>query len=477
MKKLISITLLLFCIIQKTYANENILFLTDIHFNPYGLCKNQPCPVLTNLIAHEVKYWPQILANDNAINYRIETSNGFLLTGLKTLMPIAKQNNVKNIFLTGDILTHRFDRLYFKYVDKKYSNQQNFTEFSLKASKYIFNQIKAATNNAKIFYILGNNDGDNPDYKIPSSQYLFNISQSISKQLPLSEKADFEADFSKAGYFHIALNKKTIVIGINSNLLSLVDTNITLATRQLEWLEKTLNTAQKYKQHAILLQHIPYGPDFYKSAISRLPIMLLDAKLQEQYLAIINRYSNNISGIYAGHFHADYFELLSKSNIPLISTIAFNSLFGNNPGFKILHLDENGYLYNYTTYYSDLTLDKTLNWQIEYELNSTYPQDIIHIIKTLSTNNQNRAMYRLFYNGNSKNFPAPISTDLSWVYYACALTNQAKLEYTRCLDSANFKGSIKDYLINYFSVVANNIFIFGITQERLALLATRLNSL
>ncbi len=276
MKKFISVILGLLCFIGKIQANENILFLTDIHFNPYTLCREQPCQVLTRLIENDTKYWPQILADDNIIDYKIETGNGFLITGFKNLMPIMQQNNVHNIFLTGDILAHNFYKQYFKYVDKRYNNQKSFTNFSLKTSIYVLKQAKLMVNNGNVFYVLGNNDGDRADYISPSASFLSNMAKLLSEQLNSEEKILFEKDFSTAGYFNLPLNKKTIIIGINSNLLSNMHPEIKLATLQLKWLKATLAKALEHNQQVIMLQHIPYGADFFKSTLAKSSVMLID---------------------------------------------------------------------------------------------------------------------------------------------------------------------------------------------------------
>jgi hypothetical protein len=399
----------------------------------------------------------------------METGNSFLLKGLNNLTLIIRQNNIYDIFLTGDILTHNFDNQYYKYVVKEYKTQENLTNFSLKASSYVLSQIKSATNNAKIFYILGNNDGDQPDYVTPSPKFLNSIAKVLSKELSPLEQKIFEQDFSSAGYFSLALNKKTLVIGINTNLLSAVHPDARLATIQLKWLDKTLAMAQEHNQHVILLQHIPYGADFYKSAVNKTSIILMDTKLQAQYIKVLNKY-NNISGIYSGHFHADYFELISDKKISLVSTISFNSQFGNNPGFKVLNLDENGLLYNYTTYYADLTNNKKLAWKIEYQLSSVYPGNIHNIIKNIPVRSQSNFFYRTFYNGSSKKYPAPITRDSNWAYYACAIMNINKDNYSKCLFDKRFNGQLEGYFIDYFITLIDRMFLFGPIKEYLTLL-------
>ena len=438
MKKIFTILIIITGFTRFADANTNILFLTDIHFNPYGLCTTKPCPQLSQLIESDIKYWPQILAKDDAVDYKIETSNGFLTKGLNNLAPISKQASVKQVFLTGDILAHDFDGHFFEYAPKKYNNQQELTRFSLKVSQYVMSQIESATTNASIFYILGNNDGDHADYLVPSTEFLTNSAKTLSMQIPKSDdKQVFQSEFSQGGFYSIALTSKVTIIGVNTNLLSHIHPNVKLAETQLLWLNKALALAQTAHKQVIMLQHIPYGMDTYKSANIKLNIMLLDPMLQQKYLDLISKYSKNISGIYAGHFHSDYMLLLPNGKIPLISSIAFNTLFGNNPGFKILNLDDNGYLRDYTAYYTDIATNKQLNWQVEYRLSSAYQEsNIISVIQNMPRNPQTKAAlnYRKFYNGGSSGFLQPISTDSDWEYYYCAMQNVTANTYQACLD-------------------------------------------
>ncbi len=417
-------------------ANENILYVTDIHFNPYALCKQAPCTILSQLIESDIKYWPQILADDNAIDYKIENSNGFLQQGLSNLAPYIKQEKIKNTILTGDILSHNFDKQYYKYAPDRYNNQEGLTNFSFKTSAFVLASLEQATNNSKIFYILGNNDGDNEDYITPSKAFLAKLAEDISQNMTPSQKAQFIKDFTLNGYFVSSLSDKVDVIGINTDLLSRIHPYPDFAMAQLKWLSRTLEKSQAKHKHVIIIQHIPYGVDTYKTASIKFDVMSLDPKLQEQYLKVINRYKDTISSIYAGHYHADYFILLPDSNIPVVSTIAFNTLFGNNPGFKILEINDNGYLVDYTTYTSDVSKDHALKWSMEYQLSIAYPEsNISQIIKNMPKDLSNSQVvnYRNFYNGGSSIYQ-PISIDINWKYYYCAMQNVTEVTYDNCLD-------------------------------------------
>lgn len=425
----------LLILLGKLCYAENVLFLTDIHFNPYAQCSIKPCPQLAQLIESDIAYWPQILANDTQVKYKIETSNKLLTQGLSKIAPIIQQNNIHDVFITGDILAHGFNDKYFAYAPPQFKNQESYTQFSIKVSKYIFSQIQSISSNSSIFYVLGNNDGDHDDYIEPSTQYLSQTAQMLSDYIPAPEKKKFIHDFSQGGFFSLALNTKVQIIGLNSNLLSAKQSSYKLAQTQLKWLSSALKEAKVAHKHVIMLQHIPYGLNTYTSTREQSVTMLMDDKLQQQYLILLKQYNNLITTVYAGHFHMDYFALLENTNIPVISSVAYNSLFANNPGFKLLNLDKSGDLYDYQAFISNIE-SGTINWQPEYKFSEAYASnDIREIIRTLpqDSNSPRVINYRKFYNGSSMLYPQPISSD--WKYYACALNNTTRSSITKCLSN------------------------------------------
>ena len=71
-------------------------------------------------------------------------------------------------------------------------------------------------------------------------------------------------------------------------------------------------------------------------------------------------YSNVINNYYYGHYHME--SIQDTANLFAFSTLAFNVLFNNNPGFKIVTLNQLGQIQNYTTYYSNYA-NSIIQWQ------------------------------------------------------------------------------------------------------------------
>ena len=310
------------------------------------------------------------------------------------------------------------------------------TKFSLKTSEYVLKQVESANKGAKIFYILGNNDGDNADYTVPSNNFLESMTPILNKYLP--ESNTVTQDFVNGGYYTAELNKNTTIIGINSNILSAVNSDKNKAGTQLKWLSDKLAIAKKHGKHVIILQHIPYGIDMYATAqksnsIAQIIVPVMNEKLQQSYTDLFHKYASVISGIYAGHYHADYWTLL-PDNIPVISSLALNGHFGNNPGFKILKLSDTGNLNDYTAYSCQLS-DNNVKCQSVYQFNQMYGKNIRDIIRTMPSDitESNVVNYRRFYSGDNPMYKQPIANDQSWQYYFCALNNVTMSSYNSCL--------------------------------------------
>jgi hypothetical protein len=76
-----------------------------------------------------------------------------------------------------------------------------------------------------------------------------------------------------------------------------------------------------------------------------------------------------------GHSHLDLFLPTEQADKPryLLSTPAVSPIGGNNPGFRVYQMDENG-IANYQQYYADILKNPTpdLTWKLEYDFKEAY---------------------------------------------------------------------------------------------------------
>ncbi|MCE2705550.1 MAG: hypothetical protein LW807_00515 [Proteobacteria bacterium] len=435
--------LILWCLIfitHNVFANK-ALILSDIHFTPFANCSALPlfCTKNKQLEVLPVSSWTFKDSKPN--EYREETNSYFLINALDSLGIKLKTESSFDIFVTGDLLAHSFDEQY-RYYYNPFASKGEVSDFSYKTISYVLFQIHKAFPKSSIYYVLGNNDTDTQDYNLPTDEWLHKVAKSAAANLPHSEQADFISQFSSSGYYSLALSGGVQLIGLNINPLSNKATDNKskqVAQDELIWLEKQLSIIASSKRHAIILQHIPLGIDVYKTSQRNQTIMLLDSQLQSKYLGILKKYSQQVSIIYAGHFHSEYWQ--EVYNIPVMGTLSFNTLFGNHGGAKLVNYDtSNGKLNNYVTYVVAIG-NKTTTWQELYNYPNSYSttKQLGAFIKDLpyQISDTKVKQYRLFYNGGVRKYPQPISNDIFWKNYYCFLNNINLAEFKNCIAKVN----------------------------------------
>lgn len=428
-------------------AMENVLILTDVHFDPYTSCGSTPTPdaqqCVLNLVAEpNPNSWNFPASSPNT--YSQDTNNTLFQSELQRLTKYVNQNHVTKIFLLGDLLSHDFPSDFATYVPG--GTQTQLTSLALYTINYVIYNIVHATH-AKIYYVLGNNDTDTFDYKSPTASFMQQIVPLISPYM--ADPASFASTFGSGGYSVMKFNNNTNVIGLNFNPLTEQNENsaqeIAIANQQLAWLDGELQTARRQNKKVILLHHEPFGINTYYVATGAQPsnprYTVLNPTLQTQYLNEYSNYSSIINNYYYGHYHMDSIQVTDK--LFAFSTLAFNVLFNNNPGFKIITLNQQGQLKNYITYYSNYA-NSTIDWQSLYALNSTYNVKSGSYVKFFtnfpsSLNSSYVKDYIKFYNGlnTSPSQQQPINQPGKYIYYYCGMKKMTVSEYLACL--ATFK--------------------------------------
>jgi hypothetical protein len=168
----------------------------------------------------------------------------------------------------------------------------------------------------------------------------------------------------------------------------------------------------------------------------------LQEKYNERFLTLIRQYSTIISGILAGHIHADAFQLISTSiknqPIPISYTPAISPIFGNNPGLKVYSYNPKSFqLLDFTTYSYSLNEFPHAKWRKEYSFNAAYQPHCQHcsLINGMLHLTKNNALARLYQKYYSVGRNAqPIVLNSAWVpYYWCNVSNLDWLSYKNCL--------------------------------------------
>lgn len=423
--------------------NDNVLIITDIHFDPFNSCgttidaTSQNC--VFNLINESnPQNWSFQPSLPNA--FGDETNYAFFESGLANLKNIISSQNITKIFVTGDLLSHHFPTQFADYVLNGTQSQQ--TALAINTMNYVLYKITQAVPNSKIYYVFGNNDTDQSDYSYPTADFMQKITPVLAPYM--ADPESFSMTFSDGGYSIMPLNNNTDVIGLNFNPLTVENSanqqDLAVAESQLTWLKKQLRVAKLNNKHIVILQHEPYGINVFNILESYTPTSNLQTALQDQYLELYSQYRDIINNYYYGHYHME--DIQVASDIFSFSTLGFSVDFYNNPGFKVLQLNQNGQLQNFTTYYSNYNLNQELNWQILYQLNSAYQITPSNYVSYFQNQLQVESggswlTYVNNYSGNNPSAPLnqmPIIAPSSWIYYYCGINFSDINNYNLCLN-------------------------------------------
>ncbi|MFN8770416.1 MAG: metallophosphoesterase [Neisseriaceae bacterium] len=432
------LTFTIFFILVNLVFADKALVISDIHFNPFADCSRMPlhCSKLNSLIENPIEKWQF----DETVpsNYKEETNNFLLTKSLIKFKEQIKPDQNLNIFITGDMLTHGFS-LKYKYY-KTFTSQKDIAEFKAKTLLYVLLKIHNIFPRSKIYFVLGNNDSDQGDYKLPTNNWLKKIAIGLSAYLPEPNQISFVDQFTKGGYYSIPLNNKIQIIGINDNVFTSHNNdtaNKKAAQEELNWLNQQLFINKQAGKKMIILQHMPLGVDVYSSIKKNNTVMLLDSFLQNQYVTLLKKYSNNIANIYSGHLHAEYFQ--EVGGVPVLGTIALNRYFGNNAGLKLVEYNENtGQITKFTTF-EVINKNKDLVWLQMYSYPNSYnTTDSLDKFIARFPNDINSKAARLYqtnYDGNSSQTIRMIHDDKYWNKYYCFMLFIDKSDYAKCLNN------------------------------------------
>ena len=356
------------------FAGPKFLILTDIH---YG--------------------------SDNKAQDGKDTGPVFLKVALQEMEKLSKE--VDFILNLGDLPTH----MHF------------FTGRKAEYEKTVFHQLLEANSSIKpMFYIPGNNDSLGGNYQ------PFEVND--ESPTTYADGWDGSCVFCKdllidktpmkhGGYYSsyvIPNNKEIILIALNSApftevpiLASSYPHQEEDAKLELAWLE------QQLKQHSakqlLLAMHIPPGLNYKGGSFWQKKSLI-------KFITLLERYSRAYGEItiLSGHTHMDELRKLPLSNGQSIydySTPAISRIHHNNPGMKIISLNNNLAVSNYTTYYtSSLTTWDDEQYQAMGGADPIFPSchsdSLSACLNTLSGEQACQILEKgLFYGSKSDNVP------------------------------------------------------------------------
>lgn len=303
---------------------------------------------------------------DNPVEDGADTGPDFLQLALNEMGTLS--NKVDFILNLGDLPTH-----------------MNF--FTSKKGEYegaLFHELYEADWSAKpMFYISGNNDSLGGNYQ-PFT---------VKGESPLTYAKDWDGAcvnckgllidstyMRQKGYYSSYVmpnNKEVMLIALNTAPFTKVPIFASSyphqeedAELELSWLELQLKNHSA--KQLLIAMHVPPGINYKGKP-------MWNKKSLDRFIALLGRYSQTYGEItlLSGHTHMDELRKLPLANGRAIydySTPAVSRIHHNNPGMKIISLNDKMAVSNYTTYYtSELTTWKNQHYQAIGGADAVFP--------------------------------------------------------------------------------------------------------
>ncbi|MBO3697283.1 metallophosphoesterase [Roseivirga sp. E12] len=444
---------------EETGANRNFLSLSDIHFNPY-----YDTTLLKQLIANPANKWESIFETSKVTGFgyygwqtdwtKIDTNWNLFKSSLDEI--VAVNPNPDFITINGDFLGHEFEQVFVKYYK---SDEVAMRDFITKTIDFVSSQIEKRFPGTPIFPTLGNNDAFCGDYEIrDSGSFLSRTAPIFARNLKgLIDTQEFNESYKKGGYYiaENPNNPRHKVISLNTVMMSgkYLDAKNNVCQSlpsksvidgyvqdMFAWLDKNLSEAKSNGDKVWLMYHIPPGINAY-SSIDATPAYYYQEQYNQQYLAMVDKYSDVIIAQLGGHTHMDNFIVINGSTTPnsfVHISPAITPVYENNPGFlEYTYTPSSGELIDYNVHgFDDVQASTKPNWSKEYTFSTTYNQDKLSpanlksVYTSFTTDAAAKKHYIDYYVVEDT---AQTIKEADWNYYYCAFGNQTAETYSSCL--------------------------------------------
>lgn len=377
-------------------SDVKFLLVSDIHFNPLA-----DAALVGELAAAEPGQWEAILERTSPASfsqYGADTNWWLLKSALKQFPKTLR--HAAFVMVTGDLLAHGFPELFRSATHD--DNQQHYRVFVLKTVQFLAMEMQREFPGTKIFITPGNNDNDCGDYTIEANGVFLVNSAALARELAGGDEA-LAASWKALGSFNVLhpTIAGTRIVSLNSIFLSqkyqalssqqgCTPVSSTAAAELMRWLEEQLASAAQANQKVWLMFHIPPGIDGYASAAKRKQsaaggpedaaactqsiVPLWKTEWTAQFDALLAKYHGSVVAVFAAHTHSDDFRIIGRKGerqaFVLINP-AISPVYGQNPGFRVVHYKPDGTLLDQSTYYlTNLPLASATNpgrWKREYQ--------------------------------------------------------------------------------------------------------------
>lgn len=418
---------------------SHVLAVSDLHFSPFYHCHNPyHCDLIKQLKNAPIEEWDKLLSGylgHELSPYFRDTNQPLLLSAIKALKSQTQKTRIDYAILDGDLLAHYYLRNYISY----FGGTKGYNAFVNKTLRYLAMHLKLALPNTTVYISLGNNDSYGGDYySNPNGQFFKDTAKIYSAFVPKHQQASFEKQFKIAGYYHLQVNRFQDIIVLNSSLFAVHRRGPGVkeaAAQQLEWLNEALKKVKKANRKAIIMMHIPFTINAFKS-LKITPSHFYDKASQAAMLKILMAYSKNIVTIFSGHIHADTFFSLDegKTQLTLNGLPAISPIYSINPSYQVYDINLNtGTVEDHRSFYLRIN-ENNPKWQQAYQFSTGYVSpctncSYVEKLKNLMKIDENIERFKTLYHLRS---PVGILKNTELGAFICAIYHESRLDYSYC---------------------------------------------
>jgi hypothetical protein len=366
-------------------SRHKLLLASDIHLNPMA-----DATLVSELQQAAPENWETILNKTQPRSfspYGQDTNWWLLQSALEAMRKTMPQPAV--FLITGDLLAHNFPK---KFSDATHDDDpQHYRAFVLKTVQFIALQLRRRWPQTQILLTPGNNDDDCGDYAIEAAgTFLSDTAPTVRELAHADDQA--VADWKAIGSYVVqpAAISGVRIASLNTVFFSAkyeaqsfqnkcAEVESTAASKEFDWLERSVADAKQAGQKMWLMFHIPPGIDGYASVHGHsgsceaniIPMWAPEWTVKFDSFLVSQR--GTVLASFAGHTHTDDFRVVTDGDAPVQFVLIdppISPVYAQNPAFRVFEFKDGDELANQTTYYlTNLTTadaKQRAEWKSEY---------------------------------------------------------------------------------------------------------------
>ncbi|TWT47027.1 hypothetical protein KOR42_42240 [Thalassoglobus neptunius] len=463
--KQVVVLMTLFCWGQAIVAEE-ILLISDIHFDPYSGLDRKAFEKLMELPEEE---WPDYFRSLQQPTSHYGSDSNYTLFVSSINEAYRRVPDPLFILYPGDFLAHDWQSKYNALAPRTIAEDaEAYRQFTQKALRLIATEFRQVFPEIPVYATLGNDDSYCQDYWIQADGPFLSAFADIWEPTlnETVDRPDFRETFLKWGAYAVNLpglsDERLIVLNTvlwsgsyctdyhdpkQQNCCECKPLGNSPGLAQLKWLEKELVAARSRGQKVWLLMHVPPGLDSYveeENSGRCATAELWNDPFSTGYRDLVDRFRDVLRIAFTGHTHMDDYRVLRVKQQPVLLhkiAPAVSPVFGNNPAFQVYEFDcESSSLTNWKTNILDLKSHgedaRKTEWRSEYDAGhifgitevSARSIDPLFVKIRESPSGANAKAYQTFYSASADEI-----RDNDLMIYVCSVLNSTFLDFSKCL--------------------------------------------